>query len=68
MAASDDSYQQHDGADQRLAEGQPGTDRAFSEKQDVYKRQVLALWGQPLNFANVFCVLTFIRYVSFTIV
>ena len=29
---------------------------------------VLALWGQPLTFANVFCVLTFIRYVSITIV
>lgn len=34
MAASDDSYQQPDGADQRLAAGQPGTDRAFSESKD----------------------------------
>ena len=28
----------------------------------------LFLWGQPLTWDNVFCILSFIRYVSITIV
>ncbi|EJX05932.1 hypothetical protein EVA_05958 [gut metagenome] len=28
----------------------------------------LSLWGQPLTWDNVFCILSFIRYVSITIV
>jgi hypothetical protein len=39
-----------------------------SLRPPYHSDSVLALWGQPLTFANVFCVLTFIRYVSITIV
>ena len=28
----------------------------------------LSLWGQPLTWDNVFCILSFMRYVSITIV